>query len=56
MAKRSGFNRGGKFLATWNGNGPQMKYYSSPLRNQKGQIEQDRIYSSFIDPKDGVRT
>lgn len=57
MAKNSAQKKGGKFIATWNGNGPQYQgHYSSPLRHQKGQIEQDRFFTSFIDPTDGART
>ncbi len=57
MAKSSAQKKGGKFIATWNGGGPQYSsHYSSPLRHQKGQIEQDRFLTSFIDPKDGART
>lgn len=56
MAKSSAQKKGGKFIATWNGGPQYSSHYSSPLRHQKGQIEQDRFLTSFVDPKDGART
>lgn len=53
MAK--GRTRGGAFLHFWQGAGPKGQE-STPLRHQKGQIEQDRFLNSYIDPKDGART
>ena len=48
-------SRGGKFLATWQGEAPKGKE-STPLYYQRGQREEDRRLRYSVDPIDGART